>query len=331
MNSRILLCLFTPILLISCFEEDQRVAPYAGKISVIDKDIEVFQTYYDLEEDTVIKTDSAKIWQLGFECGTNGWHIITNSGDNWFLYNTRQTDIETDASIPPNVYGLYDVQSACPDSTAAGNWLISPANGQSSGKEIYLLGKQSGLTYSEIKKIVFLEMDSSGYKFYYRDEKSGIDDTVNIQKTDTANFVYYSFHKRKQLNSEPNKFSYDLVFGPYYDLATLFNQTIPYLVRGTLLNTWQTTVAIDSTDSYSSITYETLSGYDLKPQRDGIGYRWKDVTVEQSSGNSVYNVRMNYVYLIHTAQGNYYKLRFVDYMLGSESGYPQFEFELLGR
>lgn len=329
MTSRIICTLIVPFLLISCFDEDQRVPPYPGKIYKIDKNIETFQTYFDLETDTVIKSDSSNLWQLGFECGSDGWHIITNSGDNWFLFNTKQTALTSAGSFPTGVSGNYDVQSAYPDLTAAGNWLTTPADGSTSKKEVYLLGKQTGLAYNEVKKIIFISVDDSTFKFFYREENTGYSDTITISKADTVNFVYYSFAKRVQLNLEPDKSSYDLVFCPYYDLATLFQQTTPYLVRGVLLNTWETAAIIDSVDNYDNISFETLADYALKPQRDAIGYQWKEVIVDPGSGRSVYTVKLNYTYLIHTSEGNYYKLRFIDYMRGSEPGYPKFEYKKL--
>ena len=331
MKALVFVILITPLFLISCFEEDKRVAPYPGKISTIDKDIEIFQSYFDLEQDTVIKSDSSNLWQLGFECGSDGWHIITNSGDNWFLYNTGQNDINYTGKIPAGLYGLYDVPSEYPDSTAVGDWLSNPQDGFTSKKNVYLLGRLGGLDYTDIRKIVFLEVDSQQYSFYYKEENNGYSDTINIPKTDSSSFIYYSFTKKKVLNLEPDKTSWDIVFGPYFDLATLFNQTIPYLVRGVMLNTWQTTAVIDSVDDYYAISFETIANFELKPQRDAIGYRWKDVVVNQGSGSSDYSINMKYNYLIRTSSGNYYKLRFLDYMLGSDSGYPQFEFVWLGK
>jgi hypothetical protein len=331
MTAKNIVSLILPIIMISCFEEDERVTPYSASITEIDKNIEEFQSYFDLETDSIIKSDSVNLWQLGFECGAEGWHIITNSGDFWFLYNTKQTGLSSVVSFPTGVSGLYDVQSAYPDSTAAGNWLTSSGVGSLSKNEVYMLGKLSGISYSEVKKIIFLNVNDCSYQFFYREENTGYSDTITISKSATANFVYYSFNNKKQLTPEPDKSSYDLVFCPYYDLATLFGQTIPYLVRGVLINPWGTTAVIDSTDNYYDITFETLADYDLSPQRDAIGYRWKDVVVDPGSGSSVYSVNLNYTYLILTSEGNYYKLRFISYMIGSESGYPQFEYKLLGR
>jgi hypothetical protein len=90
-----------------------------------------------------------------------------------------------------------------------------------------------------------------------------------------------------------------------------------------------TTATIDSVNNYAVINAQILNTYKFTPQRDVIGYRWKNVIVDQASGGSVYTVKRNYTYIIHTAEGNYFKLRFLSYMSGGESGYPQFEYKKL--
>ena len=132
------------------------------------------------------------------------------------------------------------------------------------------------------------------------------------------------------MNLEPDRSAYDMVFGSYYDMATNFGITMPYLVGGGLINVWQTTAALDSVTGYSEITTETIPALDLKPQRDIPGYNWKTVTVDVSGGGAAtYDVKTHYHLLIRTAQGNYFKLRFISYSLDARSGYPQFEYQLL--
>jgi hypothetical protein len=216
------------ILSFGCFKDDTRVPPYPGLVSKIEKNIENFNSYFDMETNQVIGYDSSANWQLGFECGPNGWHIVTNSGANWFLYNTKQVNLIPAITFPSSVAELYDIPSDYPDSTASGNWLANPVDGTTSKKEVYLLGKLDGLDYTQIKKIIFISVSDTSYQFYFSDNETGISDTVSIKKNNTVNFVYYSFAKRTQVNPEPEKSKYDLIFCPYYDLATLFNQTIPY-------------------------------------------------------------------------------------------------------
>jgi len=129
---------------------------------------------------------------------------------------------------------------------------------------------------------------------------------------------------------EPDKAEYDLLFTSYYDRPTLFGQTIPYNVAGVLLNTWNTTGAIDSIRSFGEISMETIATLNFSQKRDIPGYNWKDVVVDITGGGSAtYNVKTKYNYVIRTAQGNYFKLRFLSYTLDGRSGFPRFEFTSL--
>lgn len=324
----LMICIFcSAIFLTSCFEEDQRVLPYPGEVITVYDNIEYFQSYFDFESGEVVSSHSADLWQLGFECGAEGWHILTNSGANWFIWNSRQTDINAELSYPENKLWEFDNQSTYPDSTAVGDWLSFQGKNRIYTGHIYLLGRYSSGSYTDIKRIQFIETDSSEYNFLY---KEGADvDTISIQKTDTTNFVYYSFDAKSQINLEPNKLKFDLLFGPYYDMATQFNLTIPYLVRGVFLNTENTTTILDSINFYDAIDFEKLAGYQFSSRRNVIGFDWKEANVNTSANYASYTVKENYTYIIQTSESNYYKLRFLSFTLEGSSGFPRFEYKEL--
>jgi hypothetical protein len=318
------------IITISCFEEDERVNPYPYKVTTITDSVQVCQSYFDFESGRVVKAGRADAWQLGFECGTDGWHIAVNSGSGWFIYNTRQTQLDALQNMPESVNHLFDVPHDFPDSTAVGDWVIKTQNGNEYAGNIYLLGRFIDGSFINIKQIEFLEVNDTSYRFFYKENDNGITDSVNILKIDSACFVYYSFEHKKQVYLEPDKATYDLVFGPYYDMATLFGITIPYPVGGAFLNYWRTEAVVDSVNSYDNIDSSVLSSYDFTIQHDIPGYRWKSVTVDISAGGiATYTVKGHYNYIIHTAQNNYFKLKFLSYTLDGKSGFPQFEFSEL--
>jgi hypothetical protein len=318
------------IITVSCFKEDERVTPYPNKVTTISDSVQVYQSYFDFESGRVVKSERCDAWQLGFECSTGGWHITVNSGANWFIYNTGQTALDVVQNMPGSLDHLFDIQHAFPDSTAVSDWVIQVQNSNVYSRNVYLLGKYLNGNFTNIKQLVFLEVNDTSYRFFYKEKESGITDSVSMMKTDSACFVYYSFYHRNQVNLEPDKSSYDLVFGPYYDMATLFGMTIPYQVGGVFQNTWQTEAVLDSTNSYAEIGVATLPNYNFVRKRDIPGYRWKGVTVDITGGGiATYAVKTHYNYVIHTAQDNYFKLRFLSYTLNGKSGFPQFEFRKL--
>jgi hypothetical protein len=313
----------------SCFEKDQRVPPYPGVVTTIYANIENYQSYFDFKTGTVIKTNTADAWQLGFECGAGGWHILVNSGAQWLIYNTGQASLDNVTTPPLNANWRYDIQSDYPDSTAVGNWVVFEGTTPNYTKNVYKLGQYAGGGYANLKQLVFLAVTDTSFRFYYQDLNTGNSDTVTISKLDSVNYVYYSFAGKTQLNLEPDKSRYDIVFGPYYDLATEFGVTIPYLVRGVLLNVSQTKASVDSSEMYSQINSGSLGIINLLHQRDIIGYRWKEVNVNVSGGTGAYTIKSNYSYIIQTFGGNSFKMHFLGYTLDGNNGYPQFEYQPL--
>jgi len=323
------LALLVPLFTVSCFKEDSPVNPYPGNVTTIPDSVQVYQSYFDLETGQIAGTHRSDNWEIGFECGEEGWHVVVNSGASWFVYNTLQTDIDTDTQMPDGTDHLYDVQSAYPDSTAIGDWVNPGPITNTYSHHVYLLAHYLDGSFSDIRRIVFLEVNDSLYRFCYNESLGVTPDTVTIQKADTANFVYYSFRDKRQVNLEPDKNDYDLVFTSYYDLATKFGLTIPYPVGGAFINTWQTQAYLDSVTGYGLFSYADLDVDKLASQRDIPGYRWKDVSVDISGGSATYSVKTYYTYIFETAQSNFFKLRFLSYTLDGRSGYPRFEYRQL--
>jgi hypothetical protein len=195
---------------------------------------------------------------------------------------------------------------------------------------VYLVGKYSGGAYSAIFKLKFLDADSLHYTFCYASYlNSSKVDTVTMMKQHTKNFVYYSFIDSTGIDPEPDKSTYDIVFGPYYDIATEMGITQPYLVRGVLLNLSGVTACADSLHSYASLSADDLNAFKFKNQRNTIGFGWKEVTINPASGTVTYIIRPEMNYLVNTIEGNYYKMHFLSYELNGEIGYPSFELEKL--
>lgn len=315
--------------LYACFEKDEAVEPYPGEVVLIDQNIIDYYSYFDFETEKIVKTHPVSDWQLAFESQSAGWHIMSNSGDNWFVWNTGATTFNSAPEPSEDSNWEYDRQHAYPDSTAVGNWVIPSEMGNSYTNEIYYLGKESGRDFIEQKQLQFIKVDSFSYTFCYKNSAGGIIDTITIEKLDSVNFVFFDFNLNQQINMEPDRDSYDIIFCPYYAIANYFGVTRPYLVRGVFLNANRITAAFDSINTYNQIDYESLDQYNFTPQRDLIGYTWKDPNVNTANVSANYTIRHHYNYIVHTPEGNYYKMRFLSFNLNGSSGYPQFEYKLL--
>lgn len=316
---RLLIVSVVSCLLYGCFEPDERVMPYPREITTINDSVQTWQSWFDLESGN-ITVNRILDWDLAVESDPAGWRVVVNSGADIFIYNTKTIQFPADVQMPGPLNGLFDNQQLWPDSTAIGDWTTH--------RYTYLMAKYSNGKFTNYKHLQFMSFTDSTFVFrYFSDSET---DTVVMLKDQETNFSYYSFDKRSQVFPEPAKNTYDLLFTSYYDMPTLFGQTMPYKVGGVLLNASNTSAAIDTLHNFDDITRETIPIFDFISRRDIPGYNWKDVTVDITGGGSAtYTVKSNYNYIILTAQGNYFRLRFLSYTLDGRSGYPRFEFSLL--
>jgi hypothetical protein len=314
----------------ACFEEDKRVPPYPGEVYVISDAVQHHSSFFDLEKGAVVDVLPSDTWQLAFECSESGWHILTNSGDQYFLFNTGTPDMPDPVIMPAGIEGLFDKPACFPDSTAAGNWVTPLLSGNQYTLNHYLLARFTDGQFGIPIRLNFVHVDAQGYRFYYEDMHTMQSDTVEIAKVDSLNFVYYAFPGKPGLFSEPGKDKYDLVFTSYYDEPTLMNITMPYKVGGVLLNAYNTWAALDSAQAYHDIDASRLPEYTFSKQRDVPGYSWKTFSGDISQGGRVnYLVQNGWTYIIKTSEGNFFKLRFLSYMVNGYPGFPQFEYEKL--
>jgi hypothetical protein len=89
-------------------------------------------------------------------------------------------------------------------------------------------------------------------------------------------------------------------------------------------------VAQDTLYDFTAIDLEIASSMVYSTALDEIGYDWKDVVGDVSSGNVSYVIIQGRNYVIRDNQGFYYKLRFISFYNNSgEKGYPTFEYQRL--
>ena len=326
-------CKYTYILLAllimsSCFNEDEPLPPYEGNVTTVVDHIEYFQSYFDFESNKIVESFPADSWALGFSCNSNSSKIITNSGAGWFIHNTLDTGYIVSSPPSEKIIWQFDQQSYFPDSTAVGD--IYEINNQdtSYSNHVYFLGKYIGGAYTQVYVVKFLHTDRQSFTIVIKDSSQLLEqDTLTINKKENKNFVYWHPEDQSTLDLEPEKTRYDLVFGPYYDIATQIGITAPYLVRGALLNISKTTAVLDTINSYYTNNAENISDFTFSQKRNTVGFEWKEVFIDQASGTASYKIRPNYSYLIKTGENNTYKFRFLTYKANGENGYPSFEFE----
>lgn len=333
-----------PILLLtllttSCFKEDEKIPPHdPGDVKTVTieltKDYK-YQVYYDLGNGQVVSTNLKKVWDLGFECSAQGWHIILNTSS--FMAAAASGSNDFNAAIDTTGYNWrFDSSDGNLDSTAIGSWLTfsQPDSVKIFSNEVYVidrgydeLGNLRGL-----RKVVFRQLDGNTYTFRFANLDGSGEETCTVAKNPGVVFTCFSFDNGgNQIDLEPSKYDWDLVFTQYTTLLYT-NEGIPYpyIVTGVLSNRVGTEVSQDTLFNFQEITLPGIDQMEFTALQDEIGYDWKDVVGDVGSGNVSYVIVEGRNYVIRDYEGYYYKLRFISFYNDSgEKGYPTFEFQKL--
>lgn len=276
------------------------------------------QIFYRLENNSIASQNLKTDWDLGFEAGPDGWHIILNSSTGGAVANTGTTDFEL-VPDPKTAAWRWDVPGGWLDSTGIGDWRDK--------KEVYLIdrgydaaGKQLGY-----RKIVFESVDETAYRIRYARPDGSDEHSTIVPKDPELNFVCFSFVTHKVAAIHPPSREWDLLFTQYIHLFKEPLET-PYLVTGVLTNPKRIAVAVETEKEFSAITFEDVSGYDFSEAMNVIGYDWKFYDFDAGS----YTVYPGMNYIIKTKEEIYYKLHFTDfYNDAGEKGAPRFEVQRL--
>lgn len=333
------------ILLSACFKEDEKIPAHdPGDVetaivdltAVIEDNVYLYryQKYFDLNSGQVVSGNMKKEWDLGFECSPEGWHIILNTASFMITSGTGSDDFN--ATIDTTGFKWYfDKSDGNLDSTAIGEWFTwsQPDSNKLYTNEVYVidrgydeLGNLRGL-----RKIVFLSLEDDEYIFKFANMDGSGEITDTVTKDPVFNFMCYSFDNGGQeLYLEPPKYNWDLLFTQYTTmLYTNEGDPYPYLVTGVLSNRLDVEVARDTLMDFQSINRNSVNQMEFTTIQDEIGYDWKDVVGDPSSGSITYVIIEGLNYVVRDQEGFFYKLRFISFYDKGVKGYPTFEYQKL--
>lgn len=335
MNYRILPFGLLFLVLSSCFKDDEQVPAYNfyGQTYQATLSIYDYQIFVDLESNTTAGVSEAEAWQLAFESDPDGKQIVVNGSDNLAIATTasKQFDSVFPAKSPDYTW-LFDRASGNPDSTAVGEWFDTETG--TSDSVVYILGQNDGTFYNGFAKMQVFPLNRDAYIIKVADLDSAHGTIDTVYKNNLVNFVAYNIQQREVVSVEPSKDEWDLLLTQYSDiLFTDEGMPTPYSVRGVLLNPYQTkalALKLENPTYFDSIDRDFALSQNFSDVLNIIGYDWKSVEINENQNTALYGIRQNMIYLVKTAQNNYFKLRFVGYNNeAGERGYPAFEFVLL--
>jgi HmuY protein len=331
-NTKAIVLLITILVVITgCFKKDIVVTLPAKTGSSV-MQVKMGSTYencyfINLSKASIVKQSKIGEWDLRFDANANGKTVLMNSGNRSIrIIKTNSNNMKAGLVIPSitETWG-YDAPNNLLDSAYLRNWLNS--NGTSKN-EVYIIRQGEATSDMKYYKIQLISVDDNKYVMQY-DTVDGIKaKTIEIPKSLTKNFSYFSFANNGQVTDwEPNKTDWDICFMPYHQPFYNITPFLYYPVVGCLSNNYITLCGSDSNKSanFNTFSLADINQYPLNNNANTIGYNWKKPDI-----NFNYETNANFLYLIKTQQGFLYKLHFLDfYYQGLEKGAPKFEFERL--
>lgn len=332
------------LLLVSCFKKEDAIQLPSGETEITSFYLgENYsnEVFFDLGSNSW-QTRKLADWDLRFQSGDSQFGVFVNNGTNVLV---RKIDIHNlDEPLAADTLHfrskpeLVDAPEGKVSGSAIGDWRNYKSAGPKFTPGIYVIELGYGSGYKKFKRLQLLNCDAKAYyvritDLYKDDNITPITkgDTLVIPKDANSNYTYYSFKNGGTgaivPNAEPEKNSWDIVFTRYKHLFYGIlpgNVPYPYILTGVLSNPNKVLVAKDSSDGFSRFDGSSIAGFQFSDNSNAIGYDWKS---RAWGAQGTYTANAHLTYFIRDTDGQYYKLRFLDFMNAKgENGYPKFEF-----
>ena len=280
------------------------------------------QYFFDLYSDQIVAENFRSTWDLSFECGALGNHIILNSS---LLQYAAYTEYSNFLFVSDTVNSIWKWDD--PKGNFQNTALPAFEFNESSNVILLDLGRNEQGENRGIKKMQVLNVNNDSWQIRYSNLDNSSDTTLTIQKDNSKTFMQFSLLQHQLLEVMPEKNSWDLKFTTYTEgLLTEDNDSIAYLVVGVLINSNNVLSVKKETISFNDIDFSFAKNLELSSDLNTIGYDWKTYDFD----NGYYTVNFSYVYIISDTNGYFYKLRFIDFYNDSgEKGNIKFEYQLL--
>jgi hypothetical protein len=323
-TSLFIIC-FGGLLFTGCLKQELPVHPHEpGSVSYGSADMGVSyksQVYFQLKTNSIVGVNDKTLWDLGFETGKTGYHVVLNGAMSMYVLKTASADLTAISYADTIGFSLKkqcDSYKGSMDSTAIGDWRSS--------KPVFIVdrgfdetGKHQGWVKLQITSVSesgysgkYASLDGSGYQEFY------------VKKDSNYNCSFLSLATNSQVMVEPPKAAWDLVFTQYTFVFYDKIPAVPYLVTGCLLNRYRTFAYADTVHKFEQTFQNVVSEKHFTNDISAIGYDWKVFN------GSKYTIRSSNNYIVRTANGLLYKLHFTGfYNNAGVKGNPQWEYQQL--
>lgn len=323
------------LLLSACFKKEDAIVLPTGSSEIttvfLGTDYEK-DMYFDIGTNSFQEKPSAD-WDIRFQTEPGAFGVFLNTGNNIIarkILVSKLTEFNAnDTNYFRSVKELVDAPDGKMESSAIGDWRIYKSDPPDRIPGIYVIELSYASGTDRFKRLQLLDYNDTAYFVRITNLYQVSTDTLIIPKDKSRNYTYYSFKNGGRIvdNAEPDKSSWDLVFTRYKHIFYGIlpgNEPFPYRVAGVLSSPNKVVIARDSSDRFNDITAASIPDYTFSDNLNVIGYDWKSHAFG-AAGN--YTVNSKLTYIIRDTDGDYYKLRFLDfYNAKGEKGYPKFEF-----
>ncbi|MCX7735649.1 MAG: HmuY family protein [Candidatus Kapabacteria bacterium] len=320
--------------------EDTPVTPFnrgSERIAVAEMGSDyLYQIYFNLDKDSVVKQNLYPIWDLAFSCDEDHFHIYLNSARFMRAYDFGEVDfnsinLKKIINIPETSW-KHDKPDGTFDSTAIGVWWIFKNDSIFSKNHTYVIdrGFDEKKNSGGYKKLTFLGFSRNSYILKIANPDGSSEKIIEVAKHPNRNHIFLNFDDGgKILDLEPDNRDWDLQFTRFTELlADNAGNPMWYLVTTVLINTKNVRAGLLTTKKdFSEVSIEDTSSVKLSNIRTSIGYDWKGYDFV---GTNTYTVYPEKIYIIQDSKGFYWKLHFIDFFNDKgEKGYPKFEYKKL--
>jgi len=329
----------------SCIPDEDPVKPF-DRGDVIINSLELGgkytnQLYFSLKDNKVVKSNNFSVWDLALIHNEDAeaeqtYYFRLNYANFMRCKNYGQVNFDdvskSELKVLTDNEWSYDIPNGNIDSTAIGKWWYEEDGQIKSKNDVYAIhiganDVADDLGYALIR---FKDPIDGKVSIEYKHFKKRIDSAVvTIEDIDLdKNHTFISLDEENYIHDlEPNKNDWDILFTKYTEIVYT-DEGVPtwYGVVGVLINDYNTKANWILNDDFQSVDLSVLDSLELKSNRNAIGYEWKFFNLDERK----YTVIPEFIYIVQSNSGYFYKLRFVGYVNSDGNpGSPSFEFKLL--
>lgn len=274
-------------------------------------------------------------WDLGFS-NDNGFHVILNSTAQVMARPLNKTNL-ANVTAEDTIGFASEMQIGFTATPPAAAWVdepngdltqtaIAPISATDTENKVYVIKR---LGEERSWKKVKITQNGDGYTIAYANIGSNDIETSEITKSESHNFIHFDLDNGTT-DFEPNKESWDLMYGTYTEKFPFGPDEIPYSFNDYIIinrhNTTSAMVMIEEDSNYEDFSMQQVEGLTFNSEINSIGSSWRQGG-GPSSAPAVFDDRF---FVIKDSQGNYYKIKFNSmYDENNERGLTTFEFEIL--